>query len=137
MDWKGHEISSPGDYITAMLFIETPEEADEFRTAMMQSAAIDRHIADRNLGYLTGDMARADARRVCELFGFEHPIYGDLEDLTFGELLTLGMTFAEAQVGGYDFDAAAQRARLHIRTLREVRARTTTNGDGDGHDEAG
>jgi hypothetical protein len=126
--WKGREISSPGDYVHALLRIETVDEADEFREQMMRDAAIDRKIADRNIGYLTGEMSAEDRRRVCELFAVQHPISGDLEDLTFGELLTLGGTFAEARVGGYDFDAAALRARLHIRTLREVRARTTTNG---------
>jgi hypothetical protein len=126
--WKGREISSPGDYVHALLRIETVDEADEFREQMMRDAAIDRKIADRNIGYLTGEMSAEDRRRVCELFAVQHPISGDLEDLTFGELLTLGGTFAEAMVGGYDFDAAALRARLHIRTLREVRARTTTNG---------
>lgn len=128
MTWKGREISSPGDYVHALLRIETVDEADEFREQMMRDAAIDRKIADRNIGYLTGEMSAEDRRRVCELFAVQHPISGDLEDLTFGELLTLGGTFAEAMVGGYDFDAAALRARLHIRTLREVRARTTTNG---------
>lgn len=132
MTWKGRELSSPGDYLHALLRIETVEEADEFREQMMRAAAIDRKVADRNIGYLTGEMSAEDRRRVCELFDVHHPISGDLEDLTFGELLTLGGTFAEAMVGGYTFDDAARRAQLHIRTLREVRTETTTNGVPDG-----
>lgn len=129
MEWKGQEVSSPGDYVAAMQRITTSEEADEFRDRMMESAAIDRKHADRNIGWLTGEMSAEGRDRVCELFGVEHPITGDLTALTHGELLTIGGTFAEAMMGGYDFDDAAERARLHIRTLRLVRAATTTNGD--------
>lgn len=131
MEWKGREISSPGDYVGALMRVETGAEADEFRDRMMESAAIDRKIADRNIGFLTGEMSADDRDRVCALFDVKHPIAGDLAGtLSFGELLTLGGTFAEAMVGGYDFDDAAFRAQLHIRTLREVRRRTTTIGEG-------
>lgn len=131
MQWKGREIGSPGDYVHALVRVETGEEANEFRDRMMESAAIDKKIADRNIGWLTGEMSADDRDRVCALFDVKHPIAGDLAGtLTFGELLTLGGTFTEAMGGGYDFDEAAFRAQLHIRTLREVRRRTTTNGDG-------
>lgn len=129
MEWKGQEVSSPGDYVAALVRVESVGEANEFRARMMESAAIDRKHADRNIGWLTGEMSADERDRVCELFDVKHPITGDLTGMTHGELLTIGGTFAEAMMGGYDFDDAAERARLHIRTLRLVRAATTTNGD--------
>jgi hypothetical protein len=130
MLWKGREISSPGDYVTALARIETSEEANEFREQMMRDGALDRKIADRNIGWLTGEMAADDAERVKRLFDVKHPIGGDLTDLNYRELLELGMQFMAAQLNGLDYDASANAAQRAVLLLRAVRARTARNGDG-------
>jgi hypothetical protein len=130
IDWKGREVSSPGDYIWALTGVETAEEAQHFRELMMESGAMDRKVTDRNIGWLTGEMAADDAERVKRLFDVKHPIGGDLTDLNYRELLELGMQFMAAQLNGLDYDASANAAQRAVRLLRAVRVATTRNGDG-------
>jgi hypothetical protein len=139
--WKGREVSSPGDYVTVLARIETTEEANDFRAVMMESGAIDRKIADRNLGYLTGYMPHDVGARVRRLFDVQHPIMGELVDdpeLCQEEILLLGMEFHKYYGEQHrDFDEAAMLARQAVLMLRDVRMATTTNGEPDGHGQGG
>jgi hypothetical protein len=130
MLWKGREISSPGDYVTALARIETSEEANEFREQMMRDGALDRKIADRNIGYMTGYMAHERGEVVRLLFDVEHPIMGELVGhLSDDELLALGMEFFKYHmIERRDYDESAMLARQAILMFRELRVATTTNG---------
>jgi hypothetical protein len=124
MIWKGRDLNAPQHYLDAMREIVDVNEAQEFLNAWER----ENPTARRDAGYLTGYAEHDRGIAMRALFQVEHPIMGDLvperegRDLTFDELLNLGMQFAEYHYAKrMSFDAAAGRARDDVRALRELR----------------
>lgn len=70
--WKGKEIRTIGDLVTAIDGLESREEAQEFIAGYR---AVNEH-ADANAGYCTGYLGSQDAERLREWMGTAHPIFG-------------------------------------------------------------
>lgn len=126
MIWKGKDLRAPAHYLDAMYEISDWLEAQRFLDEWEQ----ENPTARRDAGYLTGYAEHDRGITLRALFQIEHPIMGDLvperagRDLSFDELLNLGMSFTQAQMRGLDFEAAAARARDDVRALRRVREET-------------
>jgi len=91
MFWHGKEIKTLGESCEAIGAITTREEAQEF---LHLSRLENPKYADENIGYLFGYFGRDKWRRLSELFGVLHPIFGDRYDLTDDEILKMGMELA-------------------------------------------
>ena len=73
MEWKGRELSTMGDLMWGMDNCDGSEEAQEF----MRLYRAENKYADENIGYLTGYCGPVEMRRLQELFGVAHPIFGN------------------------------------------------------------
>lgn len=87
--WKGEEIGAMGEVIDAVCACRSPEEAREFRDAYR---AVNEH-ADENLGYMTGYLDAATARRFRDWLEVSHPIFG-AGTLSSQEAFTAGREYA-------------------------------------------
>ena len=88
MWWQGKLLKTYGDVTDALAGLSSAEEAVDF---MRQYRAVQPH-ADTNVGYLTGYFGAADAQRLRQWCGVQHPIFGSTtptvqEALTAGQLL--------------------------------------------------
>ena len=72
MDWKDREMTTLGDLMWGMSNCDNPEEAQEF----MRLYRAENEYADQNIGYLTGYCGPEEMRRLQELFGVAHPVFG-------------------------------------------------------------
>lgn len=70
--WKGREIATPGDVISALSGLASREEAEQFMAAYRSVEP----AAAENVGYLLGHMDDAAADRLMEWCGVEHPWFG-------------------------------------------------------------
>lgn len=136
MIWKGRDLNAPQHYLDAMYEISDADEAQRFLDAWAQ----ENPTARRDAGYLTGYAGHDRGIALRTLFDVEHPLMGDLvperdgRDLSFDELLNLGMQFTNYHyVERMSFEDAAAKARDDVRFLRELRegqadgARPATN----------
>lgn len=105
MLWKGSNVVTNGDLISAIGKIVTLEEAQEFLTLAM---AENPH-AKANIGYLAGYFDNEQKHRIFDLFGVEHPIFGKL-DPTFSQAMASGVAHGIALEQGKTYEEAKKYA---------------------------
>lgn len=92
MLWKGKEIKTIEHACNALKDITTKEEAAEY----LRLAKEEGPHAEYNIGYLFGYFNRDTWKRLSDLFGVLHPIFGDNYDITDEEILANGIARGEA-----------------------------------------
>lgn len=93
MFWNGKEIKTLGESCEAIGAITSKEEAAEF---LRLSRAENPEHADANIGYLFGYFNRDKWKKLSELFGVLHPVFGDNYNLTDDEILKMGVERGQA-----------------------------------------
>jgi hypothetical protein len=116
--WEGVEIRTPGQLVKALRALTDEVQARRF-LAVARAAWGDK--ADANVAYHTGYMDRDEGQRVLGWLGLQHPLIGDLTELTSGELFTLGGSFTQHKMAGHSDAEAASLARDDVLAMRRVR----------------
>ena len=84
--WKGKEIKTIGDLVTAMESLSTKEEALKFLSEYCAEIGDNGY---RNFGYCTGYMGREAGARLRGWTAVPHPVFG-MEEPSDKELFRLG-----------------------------------------------
>lgn len=75
LEWKGYTLTTYSDLLNAVVRIAEKGDKAEAQEFLRAYEAVNPHARD-NIGWIIGDVDRDQGRRVLELFGCPHPVFG-------------------------------------------------------------
>jgi hypothetical protein len=96
MKWRGKELKTKGDYITALQSVADRADADAFMELAQEDS---EDHADENIGYMIGYLSAQDQERLYELCEVEHPVFGRRTDISAEEAFAMGMAMVRGSKG--------------------------------------
>lgn len=75
MMWKGKELTKMIEVFEAALECKNKKEASEFLQTYVRSG-VTEDVAKSNLGYFAGYYDKETSKKIYDLFGAAHPIFG-------------------------------------------------------------
>ena len=95
--WKGKPLLTLGDVSDAVIQCQTKADAKSFLASYRR---ITPH-AEANIGYLTGYFTDDECRRIQDLFGVSHPIFGTTIP-TLEEAFNAGVKWEKQMLRGHE-----------------------------------
>lgn len=92
--WKGQELNNMGALFDAAISVKDKEEATEFLQMYVDSGC-PREVALSNLGYFAGYYSEKARRKIAELYGAMHPVFGGNFNPTPEEAFEAGKKLAK------------------------------------------
>ena len=75
MMWKGQSLTTMHEVFEAALKCENKKEAEQFLQTYVKSG-VSEVVAKSNLGYFAGYYDEETSKKIYDLFGAAHPVFG-------------------------------------------------------------